>query len=184
MKSKLEKNLFFHSREKAEKRVGQATSKTRLKVYGIDTTAKSRDLMIDILKKDVVEHPEFFRIKKLYDQVRNLERTKNGKIEHSSHSHDDILFAYLMCRYAMWYHMDILGKYFLKVNIQRRNVSHMEIVGSNNERAVESRELLMQPIMQPIESPLSTMTATGGLKLAKRSNLISVINLNNDDGGR
>jgi hypothetical protein len=176
MKTKLEKNLFFHSREKAEKKVGQASSKSRVKVYGIDTSSKSRDLMIDILKKDVVENPAFFRMKKLYDQVRTLERNKNGKIEHSSNSHDDVLFGYLLCRYVMWYHNDILSKFFLKVNQEQRNASHMHIVASNSGGATEITELSQQIINQQINQDQQNK---GGFRLGKKSGLMSIIDLNN-----
>jgi hypothetical protein len=57
--------------------------------------------MMEILQDTIINDPAAFRLKAIVDQIATLERTKNGKIDHASGCHDDVLFGYLIGRYAL-----------------------------------------------------------------------------------
>ena len=199
MKTKYEKNLFFHFKKtKAEKKVGQKSTPTRTKVYGVDTSTQSRELMIDILKKEVISNPEYFLFKRIFDEIRGLERKKTGKIEHGETSHDDVLMSYLIARYVMWYHMDVLNQYFLKMDLDKRNEKFRQISASNeagqtvSSAMIEANISMSQPsehledlhraamIRQNLANPEAK---AGGFRLEKKkSSLLNIINLNNEGG--
>jgi len=70
------------------------------KVYGIDTTSGSRDIMIANLFMYVEEEPHTIRSRFTYEELKTLERKSNGKVEHSNGAHDDFLMSMLIGRYA------------------------------------------------------------------------------------
>jgi len=91
---------------------GKKTTITRVK--GVDTTVKARDIMInEILFNIVNNQPELINNDSILDEIKTLERKKNGKIEHRAGKHDDQLFSYLIGLYPLLYDTNI-GK-FVKV---------------------------------------------------------------------
>ena len=96
--------VFYLEKEKAaEQTVGGRTvtgSKRRTRVFGIDTTADSREAMLRHLFQVVDELPHLLALGKVQDEIRTLHRKKNGKVEHRSGFHDDVLMAWLMTVYA------------------------------------------------------------------------------------
>lgn len=84
------KKFSFTSRTKAN--LGK-------KKYGILTNSASRPVMIDELTKEVINNPERFNFKELIKEVANLE-DRGGKVQHSTSTHDDLVFAWLMNDYA------------------------------------------------------------------------------------
>lgn len=73
-----------------------------MKVYGLDSTKSKRELLIQILRERMDNHKDKFVSKRIYDELIGMEVKKNGKVEHSSNTHDDLVFSYLMAMY-MWY---------------------------------------------------------------------------------
>ena len=74
------------------------------KIYGIPTTTKSRAEMInDLLPLIVNDEPEVITCPYIFQDIRNLERKKTGKIEHRDGEHDDNLMSYLLGRWALGY---------------------------------------------------------------------------------
>ena len=130
---RLEKNMFYVLKERRVEKVVQTnqrldfgppkrqTSKKEVRKYGITTTSKSRDIMInEILFNFITDRPEIFNNRDIFNELRMLERKKNGKIEHSDNGHDDILFSYLVAIYALLYEQSSM-KRFLKVIVDDEN---------------------------------------------------------------
>lgn len=106
-KAGLTKNLFFEIKEKVIEETfegpGAIKKKKRVtKVYGLDSTKSVRDLLMEILRERMENHKDKFVTKRLYEEFIGLEVKRNGKIEHSANTHDDLTFSYLMALYV-WY---------------------------------------------------------------------------------
>lgn len=94
--------LFYEDKSKSKPGEGfKAISDNKQRVYGIDTTPKSRDVMIDMLFKIVNEHPEDVVLPNINKELKTMERKNTGKIEHAEGCHDDNVFSFLIGRYAM-----------------------------------------------------------------------------------
>lgn len=63
-------------------------------MYGHNTNPNTRPQMMDILTSVVHNSPSHFGYKELYDEIRFLEY-RNGRIDHSAATHDDVTMAYL-----------------------------------------------------------------------------------------
>ena len=57
---------------------------------------------MEILRERMDNHKDKFVTRQLYDEFIGLEVKRNGKIEHSANTHDDLTFSYLMALYV-WY---------------------------------------------------------------------------------
>jgi len=102
----ISKRIYFYYRlDTATKRIADKISrvakKSKLKIFGIDTTAGSRGTMFETLQLLVNEEPGRFVLDRINEQIGTLEQKKNGKIEHSSSAKDDVLMAYLLSIYAI-----------------------------------------------------------------------------------
>jgi len=75
--------------------------------YGVQTDKTSRSLMIDILFDVMENYKEELYYPEIYDELKTLVYSKNGKVEHDTNAHDDIIFSYLMVKYSMQYSNNI-----------------------------------------------------------------------------
>lgn len=104
--SSIKKNLYYEIKDKVieEQNDGTRVIKKvqKTKVYGLDSTKSKRDMLIQILRERMDNHKDKFISKRIYDELIGMEVKRNGKVEHSSNTHDDLVFAYLMAMY-MWY---------------------------------------------------------------------------------
>jgi hypothetical protein len=99
----MEPRIFYLEKEKeAERVVGKLVmkSKKKVRVYGVDTTAESREAMFRHLFQIIDELPALIRSPSIQDEIRTLWRKKTGKIEHRPGFHDDQLMAWLIAVYA------------------------------------------------------------------------------------
>ena len=105
-KTSVKKNIYYEYKEKVleEQFDGPKSIKRKktVKVYGLDNTHDIRNRLMEILHERVELHKDKFIAKILHDEMEQMEVKKNGKIEHSSNSHDDQVFSYLMALYV-WY---------------------------------------------------------------------------------
>ena len=69
--------------------------------YGVAVSSANRPEMMDILRHDLINHPEVFRADDLLDEIAGLQRNKAGRIDHAPGKHDDLLMAYLVGRWAL-----------------------------------------------------------------------------------
>lgn len=111
MKSRIRNNLYFEIKERIiEERLDGIRSNKRkqmTKVYGVDNTQLVRERLMDLLTDRVRDHYDKFVSPILYEELKNLELKKTGKIDHSANSHDDGLFSYLYSIYPLYYGKNI-----------------------------------------------------------------------------
>lgn len=111
MKSRIRNNLYFEIKERTiEERLDGIRSNKRkqmTKVYGVDNTQLVRERLMDLLTDRVRDHYDKFVSPILYEELKNLELKKTGKIDHSANSHDDGLFSYLYSIYPLYYGKNI-----------------------------------------------------------------------------
>ena len=88
--------------------------KQKTKVYGLDSSKDARDLLIDILRDRMERHKDKFNSPVLLDELSKMVVKRNGKVEHSENSHDDLVFSLLMALYV-WYEGKNLKENF-KIN--------------------------------------------------------------------
>lgn len=117
LRTSASKKIYYEIKKvQAEKKITdvkkQKLNGNRTKVYGINTDKKTRPEMIELLRSIVQDDYEKLNSGKLIDDIVGLERNKKGKIEHSSVSHDDNLFSYLMIRWA-WAFGTNLGHFYI-----------------------------------------------------------------------
>lgn len=118
IKTQIKKNLYYEIKDKViEERFNgtRMTKKTeKTKVFGLDSSKGTRELLMEILDERMKHHKDKFISKILYEELKTLEVKKNGRIEHTATGHDDQVFAYLMALYV-WYEgknlMDKFGIY-------------------------------------------------------------------------
>ena len=102
----IKRNLFFTIKDKViEERIGGGQSmvrKQKTKVFGSDSTHEEREKLMDILRNRVDFHKDKIVSKTIYDELCGLEVKKNGRIEHSSNTHDDQIFSWLWALYIIY----------------------------------------------------------------------------------
>lgn len=119
LKTSIANNIYYEKKERTtEKEVATRgktkKSKKEVRVYGVDTTQKSRDIMIkEILNMIINERPEIIISDNIFKEIKTLERKKNGKIEHRDGCHDDCLMSYLIGLYMILYGLN--SSKFIKV---------------------------------------------------------------------
>jgi hypothetical protein len=119
-----------HLGEKTQKDGFTVKKKTKNIVYGIDTNQRTRKLMFELLPEIIDMEYDKIISPKLYEDIAGLERKKNGKIEHSSSSHDDSLMAYLIFRYALHYGKSLKDRF--KINAIPSK-SNLKVVSGNDD---------------------------------------------------
>ncbi len=103
---KIEHRLFYVTKVKeAQRTVGRGSGKSlalkqKVREYGVHTDSASREAMIRQMFNIVDELPHLWRISDIQNELRTLQRKKNGKVEHRSGFHDDVLFSSLICHFA------------------------------------------------------------------------------------
>lgn len=127
LKTHVANHVYFNVNESAVKReqeqqmVGKRNkekkkkkSSTGKRIYGIDTTPKSRKIMIEeILNTIINEEPEKINNPELLEEIKTLVRDKKGKIQARSGCHDDVVMSYLIGLYMYLYGNNV--RQFIKV---------------------------------------------------------------------
>lgn len=112
-------NLYYEIKDKVieERYTGGMTNKITKKkrVYGITETKEMRKLLTEEILCDRVRyHKDKFKAEILYTELSQLERKKNGRIEHSTNGHDDQVFSYLLAMYVWYYGQNILENWHIE----------------------------------------------------------------------
>jgi hypothetical protein len=106
IKMGLKRNLYYEIKdvvvEEKQDGIHAYKQKMRTKVYGLNSTKAIRQLLIDILIERVENHKDKIISPIIYNELLGMEIKRNGKVEHSSSTHDDQVFSMLMALY-MWY---------------------------------------------------------------------------------
>ena len=132
--SGLEPRIFYLEKEKeAEKVVGKLVmrQKRKVRVYGVDTTADSREAMFRHLFQIMDEHPQLICCSAIQDEIRTLHRKKTGKIEHRAGFHDDQLMAWLIAVYADRHEQPVLRGMLGRMRTTKVQAS-MDVVAALN----------------------------------------------------
>ena len=119
MKSKIRNNLYYEIKERTieERPDGIKTWKRKqmTKVYGVDNTGTVREQLMDLLTDRVRDHYDKFISPVLYEELKNLEIKKTGRIDHSANSHDDTIFSYLYSIYPIYYGKNIRENWHITI---------------------------------------------------------------------
>lgn len=119
MKSKIRNNLYYEIKERTieERPDGLRSHKRKqlTKVYGVDNTGTVREQLMDLLTDRVKTHYDKFISPILYEEMKNLEIKKTGRIDHSANSHDDGLFSYLYSIYPIYYGKNVRENWHISI---------------------------------------------------------------------
>lgn len=81
---------------------------------GVNTTGKSRELMMTVLEGNMVEYKDRFVTENITSDITKLIRNKSGKIEHGPGFNDDSLMSYLIACYVLEYGKNLASFGFIK----------------------------------------------------------------------
>ena len=124
--------------------IHKLTQKT--KVYGTDNTHNTRELLMQILRERVEYHKDKFVSMTIYEELCGMEVKKNGKIEHSTNTHDDSVFALLMALYVWYEGKDVAERY----GIQKQSIK----TDASLEEAVFGLEQRYNNLLKDIDEPI------------------------------
>lgn len=121
VKTSIKKNLYFEIKEKVveESFDGYRMNKNKrlVRVFGLDSTREVRARLIEILYDRVLYHKDKFVARILHDEMESMEVKKNGKVEHSSTTHDDQVFSYLMALYVWYDGKNVMENFNIQKNV-------------------------------------------------------------------
>lgn len=116
--SPIKRNLYFEIKDKVIEERQQDNhiykAKKRMKVYGLDSSKKIRELLMEILRERMEYHKDKFISPIILDELKGLEVKKNGKIDHSVNTHDDQIFSLLMALYVWYYGTNVTENFGIK----------------------------------------------------------------------
>ena len=156
-KTSVKKNLYWEVKDKVIEETYNGVRMDRkprkVKVYGLDSSKGSRDLLIEILRERMERHKDKMPSPTMYDELSKMVVKKNGKVEHSDNSHDDLVFSYLMALYV-WYE----GKYLKEnFNIDKGVIKTEDSVDDNIGKDLEQKYTeIVEEFKIPIEDENST----------------------------
>ena len=70
---------------------------------------------MDLLTDRVRDHYDKFISPILYEELKNLEIKKTGRIDHSANSHDDTIFSYLYSIYPIYYGKNVRENWHISI---------------------------------------------------------------------
>lgn len=138
VKTSVKKNLYWEIKERIIEEsfngIRSVKKPQKVRVYGLNSNKEVRSRLIEILYDRVALHKDKFVAPILHSEMQAMEVKKNGKVEHSSNSHDDQVFSYLMALYV-WYDGKNLAENFhiIKNSIktdQNEDIEELEIEDS------------------------------------------------------
>lgn len=122
LETSVKKNLYYEIKDRViEERFNgmKAVKKTqKTKVYGLDSTKQTRELLMDILRQRMEYHKDKFISPIIFRELETLEVKKSGRIEHSTTGHDDQVFSYLLALYIWYEGTDLMERW----GIQKKSI--------------------------------------------------------------
>lgn len=155
--TKLKRNLYFEIKDKVveERNDGFNTvkRKKRCKCYGFDNTAKSRELLMEILRDRMENHKDKFAADIIYNELCTLEVKKNGRIEHASNAHDDQIFSLLMALYVWYEGKNLMENFGLRIRqiYTDKNVGDIQLEEDYTDISGEDVLSLTEEVQEQIE---------------------------------
>lgn len=166
MQTSIKRNLYFEIKERTieERYDGIHTNKIKrpVKVYGTDNTQETRKLLMDTLRQRVDHHKDKFGSDIILNEMKGMEYKKNGKIEHSSSTHDDQVFSYLMALYVWYYGKNIQENFGLFKSELKFDSDYEDVVidDSYNEATMDLTEDVDDPISNQIKEGIKWISGT------------------------
>lgn len=168
IKMGLKKNLYYEIKdvvvEERQDGVHAYKQKVRTKVYGLNSTKAVRQQLIDILIERVENHKDKIISPIIYNELLGMEIKRNGKVEHSSSTHDDQIFSMLMALY-MWYEGVNMAERFglRKVSIKTDDEIDEQVDYYNDDTVeIVSHFNTKDELDKEIERDLNAAIAAGG----------------------
>ena len=166
LQTSIRKNLFYSIKDKViEERVyGTAIHKKtqKTKVYGSDSTKAERERLMEILRDRVEYHKDKIVSPIIYDELCGLEVKKNGKIEHSTNTHDDQVFSWLWALYIYYCGGDLMNNWGITKRVLKTDADLEEAVVDIHEDSKNLVEELDIVDDEDINNQLETMKNSVG----------------------
>ena len=154
----IKENLYYEIKERVMEETSDELGrpirvKRKTKVYGLDSSKGSRDLLIEILRERMERHKDKMPSPTMYDELSKMVVKKTGKVEHSDNSHDDLVFSYLMALYV-WYE----GKYLKEnFNINKATIKTEDSIDDTIGKDLEQKYTeVVEELKIPIDDENST----------------------------
>ena len=140
----IKNNLYYEIKDRIVEEVNDHLGriikrKQRTKVYGLDSSKDSRDLLIDILRDRMERHKDKFNSPVLLDELSKMVVKRNGKVEHSENSHDDLVFSLLMALYVWYEGKNLKDIFHINKTTIKTEDSVDDIIGENSQSALERK---------------------------------------------
>lgn len=100
-------------------------------------------------------HKDKFNSPTIYDELSKMVVKRNGKVEHSDNSHDDLVFAYLMAMYV-WYEGKYLKENFHinKQAIKAEDDTIDEAVGGIEDKSSKYTDIVEEMVLPDDEDKI------------------------------
>ena len=131
MHSSIKKNLYYtiKTMELTERSNGVTTIRPSqlVKAYGVDNSGPVRARLIEILFQRVQYHKDKFICPILHEEMCGLiyktSPNGNSRVDHSSTTHDDQIFSYLLALYVWYDCPDLTARFGIIREKQKANLS-------------------------------------------------------------
>lgn len=169
LQTSIRKNLWFTIKDKVveERVMGSAIHKRtqKTKVYGSDSTKAEREKLMEILRDRVEYHKDKIVSPTIYEELCGLEVKKNGKIEHSTNTHDDQVFSWLWALYIYYEGGDLMNNWGITKRVLRTDADLEEAVVDIQEEQTGTTQAIEVEENEEISAQLETLAKAPGQKM-------------------
>lgn len=169
LQTSIRKNLWFTIKDKVveERVMGSAIHKRtqKTKVYGSDSTKAEREKLMEILRDRVEYHKDKIISPTIYEELCGLEVKKNGKIEHSTNTHDDQVFSWLWALYIYYEGGDLMNNWGITKRVLRTDADLEEAVVDIQEDQTSTGQAIDLEENEEVNAQLETLAKAPGQKL-------------------
>lgn len=162
----IKKNLFFTIKDKViEERFNGATMSKhtqKTKVYGSDSTKSEREELMEILRERVEYHKDKIISPIIYQELCGLEVKKNGKIEHSTNTHDDQIFSWLWALYIYYYGGDLMRNWGIEKHTLKTDAELEEAIVDIREDKLNIQTDLIASENEEIQQQIDVLNKSPG----------------------
>lgn len=138
IESRVKPNLYYEIKDRVIEETNDGIrivrKKQKTKVYGFDSTKDKRDLLIQILKERMESHKDKIVSPSIYNELKQMEVKRNGKVEHSDNSHDDQVFSYLIALYVWYEGKDLKERYNIDKTSIKTDMDVDEVITGLEEK--------------------------------------------------
>lgn len=169
LQTSIKNNLFYTIKDKIveERVVGSAIHKRtqKTKVYGSDSTKAERETLMEILRERVEYHKDKIVSPTIYEELCGMEVKKNGKIEHSTNTHDDQVFSWLWALFVWYYGGDLVNNWGITKHSLRTDADLEEAVLDIKEEQSDTTQEIDSESSAEVEEQINILNSAPGKKL-------------------